>query len=80
MGDLFPGKSATTTPHDHLQRGLAAAVKALGVQSLAMQATKVDQLHETMEVGNRIPKLGDKRNETPVCSSFARSTRGTDLH
>lgn len=60
MGDLFPGKSATTSPHDHLQRGLAAAVKSLGLQSLEMQATKVDQLYETMEVDNRTFTDGDK--------------------
>lgn len=50
LGDLFPRKALPMPSHDSLHRGVAAAAKTLGLQSLEEQMTKVDQLHETMEV------------------------------
>lgn len=50
LGDLFPRKALPMPSHDSLHRGVAAAAKKLGLQSLEEQTTKVDQLHETMEV------------------------------
>lgn len=50
LGDLFPRKALPMPSHDSLHRGVAAAAKKLGLQLLEEQTTKVDQLHETMEV------------------------------
>lgn len=54
LGDLFPRKSLPVPSHDSLHRGIEAAAKEMGLQSLKEQTTKVDQLHETMEVSGRI--------------------------
>lgn len=56
MGDLFPRKLLHTPLHDNLHRGVEEAAKAMGLQSLKEQTTKVDQLHETMEVSNTRPQ------------------------
>lgn len=54
LGDLFPRKALPVPAHDSLHRGVAAAAKKLGLQSLEEQMTKVDQLHETMEVSSTL--------------------------
>lgn len=54
LGDLFPRKALPIPSHDSLHRGVAAAAKKLGLQSLDEQKTKVDQLHETMEVSSTL--------------------------
>ena len=50
LGDLFPRKALPTPSHEGLHRGIAAAAKQMGLQPLEEQTTKIDQLHETMEV------------------------------
>lgn len=50
LGDLFPRKALLLPSHDSLHRGVAAAAKKTGLQLLEEQMTKIDQLHETMEV------------------------------
>lgn len=50
LGDLFPRKALPMPSHDSLHRGVAAAAKKTGLQPLVEQTTKIDQLHETMEV------------------------------
>lgn len=39
--------------HENLHRGVIEAAKAMGLQPVKEQTLKVDQLHETLEVGWR---------------------------
>ncbi|CAM9285972.1 unnamed protein product, partial [Ectocarpus sp. 6 AP-2014] len=58
LGDLFPRKVLPLPSHDILHRGVAAAAKEMGLQPLEEQMTKVDQLHETMEVRFGVALVG----------------------
>eukprot|EP00904_Undaria_pinnatifida_P005405 jgi/Undpi1/1995/HiC_scaffold_12.g05382.m1 len=58
MGDLFPRKSLHTPLHGDLHRGVEEAARAMSLQSLKEQTTKVDQLHETMEVRFGVALVG----------------------
>lgn len=61
LGDLFPLKTLPVPSHNNLHRGVAAAVKAMGLQSLKEQTMKVDQLHETLEVSWAVISLISKQ-------------------
>eukprot|EP00903_Cladosiphon_okamuranus_P017642 g16249.t1 len=58
LGDLFPRKALPMPSHDSLHRGVAAAAKKTGLQLLEEQTTKIDQLHETMEVRFGVALVG----------------------
>lgn len=80
LGDLFPRKALPLPSHDILHRGVAAAAKEMGLQPLEEQMTKVDQLHETMEVlsGLRIKNQGCHVFQTFV--SFMRHRFSEAVH
>lgn len=87
LGDLFPRKALPLPSHDTLHRGVAAAAKEMGLQPLEEQMTKVDQLHETMEVlsGLRFSNQGCQSfrlrlfDATSICGSIAQAPTGQEL-
>ncbi|CAM9257500.1 unnamed protein product [Scytosiphon promiscuus] len=58
LGDLFPQKSLPLPSHESLHRGVVAAVEAADLQLLKEQMTKIDQLHETIEVRFGVALVG----------------------
>lgn len=70
MGDLFPRKALHTPLHHNLHRGVAEAAKSMGLQSLEEQTTKIDQLHETMEVSSTHPSEDPEKRKILFLSLY----------
>ncbi|CAM9656208.1 unnamed protein product [Ascophyllum nodosum] len=58
MRDLFPPESLPVPSYDNLHRGVVAATRAMGLQTLKEQTSKIDQLHETLEVRFGVALVG----------------------